>query len=329
MTPVLSMDSAQQLIEEFLSAQTYERQLARPTLTAYRRDLAQLLKLTGLEAASAHALASLAPHDIRQCLMRLHGSGLSPRSIARVLSAWRSFYRWLGRKDRTEKSGITTVLRVHPCEGLRAPKRRRDLPKALSVDQCVGLLENDTHQASGATHDEVLHLRDQAMFELFYSSGLRLSELAGLDCRPGCSGTGHVDIATADVTVTGKRGKVRVVPVGRSALDALQAWLARRCELAGTDEAALFVSVRGGRLSPRSIEQRLTNRAKTGGSSVHPHMLRHSFASHLLQSSGDLRAVQDMLGHASIATTQVYTHLDFQHLAKVYDTAHPRARKKS
>lgn len=312
--------SAQRLIDDFLSAQAHERQLARPTLTAYRRDLEQLLKLTELETASASALVSLATHDIRQCLMRLHGAGLSPRSIARVLSAWRGFYRWLGRNDKTE---TTMLLRVNPCEGLRAPKRRRDLPKALSVDQCVGLLEND------ATDDELLRLRDQAMFELFYSSGLRLSELAGLDCQPGHRGAGYVDIATAEVTVTGKRGKVRIVPVGRPALDALQAWLMRRSELAKADEMALFISVRGGRLSARSIEQRLTNRAKAAGNKAHPHMLRHSFASHLLQSSGDLRAVQDMLGHASIATTQVYTHLDFQHLAKVYDTAHPRARKKT
>ncbi|MBP9713218.1 MAG: tyrosine recombinase XerC [Sterolibacterium sp.] len=312
------------LIDAFLTAQAHERQLARHTLAAYRRDLDQLLRLTGLEQATAAALSALAAHDIRQCLMRLHGGGLSPRSIARVLSAWRGFYRWLGRH---ETSGSGAVLRVNPCDGLRAPKRRRDLPKALSVEQCAALLENEV---AGAGQNEILLLRDQAMFELFYSSGLRLAELAALDIQPGRvgGGGGYFDQPAAEVIVTGKRGKTRIVPVGRPALNALQAWQARRNELANSHEAALFVSQRGNRLAARSIEQRLTQRAAASGVKVHPHMLRHSFASHLLQSSGDLRAVQDLLGHASIATTQVYTHLDFQHLAKVYDTAHPRARKK-
>jgi integrase/recombinase XerC len=316
--------SAQALIEAFLASQAHERQLARHTLAAYRRDLDQLLQLTQLETASAEALARLAAHDIRQCLMRLHGTGLAPRSIARMLSAWRGFYRWLARNTLTTEAIAVAALPVNPCDDLRPPKRRRNLPRSLSVEQCFALLQHEPTDPP----NEVLELRDQAMFELFYSSGLRLAELAALDSLPGRLNGGYVDLNTAEVTVTGKRGKTRIVPVGGPARNALQAWLARRGELAASGELALFVSLRGTRLAPRSIEQRLARRAALHGNKAHPHMLRHSFASHLLQSSGDLRAVQDMLGHASIATTQVYTHLDFQHLAKVYDTAHPRARKK-
>jgi integrase/recombinase XerC len=241
--------------------------------------------------------------------MRLHGQGLAARSVARTLSAWRAYYRWLARRGE---------LAADPCVGLKAPKRPRTLPKALAIEQTAALLA----PSDGA--DDVLAVRDRAMFELFYSSGLRLSELASLDID------GKLDLAGAEVTVTGKRGKTRTVPVGAQARKALDAWLSQRAQLAAPEEPALFVGRRGSRLTPRAIELRLAQWAKNSGLglNVHPHMLRHSFASHVLQSSGDLRAVQEMLGHASIATTQIYTHLDFQHLAKIYDAAHPRAHKK-
>jgi integrase/recombinase XerC len=306
------------LIDAFLAAQAYERQASPHTLAAYRRDLQALLRLGAVTTAAS--LRGLRSHDIRRCAMQLHAAGNAPRSIARHLSAWRSFYRWLARNDADKASA---TARVNPCDGVRPPRKPQALPKALSVEQGAALLD----QGPAADRDDspqaaLLRLRDQAMLELFYSSGLRLAELTALDCNGG------LDLAASEVRVTGKRGKTRLVPVGRQAHDALQAWLARRHELAAADEQALFVSLRGTRLAPRSIEQRLSRWAQGSGLKLHPHMLRHSFASHVLQSSGDLRAVQEMLGHASIATTQVYTHLDFQHLAKVYDAAHPRARKR-
>ena len=297
-------------IEAFLAAQANQRSASLHTLSAYRHDLAVLLQLSA--ATSLAGLAALAAADIRRYVMQLHSRGRSPRSIARSLSAWRSFYRWLCRNGQ---------LPLNPCQGVRPPKRRHDLPKALSVDQAGALLAGATPR--GLSPD-LLELRDQAMFELFYSSGLRLAELVSLDQAAG------LDLVAGEVTVTGKRGKTRTVPVGNQALDAIRTWLARRGEMAAPDEMALFVSRRGTRISPRMVELRLARWTQRQGLGlkVHPHMLRHSFATHLLQSSGDLRAVQEMLGHASIATTQVYTHLDFQHLAKVYDAAHPRARKK-
>ncbi len=337
---------AQDLIDAYIATLAHERRASQHTLAAYRRDLAALLRFSVTDSTTdpatmsanipAATLRGLTRQDIRRCAMQLHGAGLSPRSIARMLSAWRGFYRWLAR-NTPEVPGSTdasATLRVNPCDDVRPPKRGRDLPKALSVEQGAALLDRaaslattDGTQAQVETN-ELLMLRDCAILELFYSSGLRLAELGSLDCMPGRDGGGSVDLAAAEVIITGKRGKTRVVPVGTKALEALQAWLARRSELAAADEPALFVSLRGTRLAPRSIEQRLVRWAEGSGLKVHPHMLRHSFASHLLQSSGDLRAVQEMLGHASIATTQVYTHLDFQHLAKVYDAAHPRARKK-
>jgi integrase/recombinase XerC len=289
-------------VEQFLAELAHQRRASPHTLIAYRRDLALLAA-----GAGARPLAELKSHELRRQAMRLHGQGLAPRSVARTLSAWRAYYRWLARRG---------ALAADPCTGLRAPKRPRILPKALSIEQAVALLE--------APGDDVLALRDRAIFELFYSSGLRLAELAGLDLGGG------LDLAALEVTVTGKRGKTRTVPVGAKAAAALTAWLAQRPALVRSGEPALFLSRRGTRLSPRAIEARLAQRARQGGLGVHvhPHMLRHSFASHVLQSSGDLRAVQEMLGHASIATTQIYTHLDFQHLTKVYDAAHPRAKKK-
>jgi len=299
--------AAQSSIEAFLAAQAHERRASPHTLAAYRRDLAMLRQLSSANPGTA--IDTLSAQDIRRYAMQLHSRGRAPRSIARTLSAWRSFFRWLGRDG---------LLPVNPCRGVRPPKRRRDLPKSLSVDQAGALLDGMPQP------EDLLACRDRAMFELLYSSGLRLAELVSLDIGGG------LDLAAGEVTVTGKRSKTRCVPVGDKALAALQAWLARRGALAAATETALFVSRRGTRISPRMVELRLTRlaRQQSLGLKVNPHMLRHSFATHLLQSSGDLRAVQDMLGHSSIATTQIYTHLDFQHLAKVYDAAHPRAHKK-
>jgi integrase/recombinase XerC len=289
-------------VAAYLEQLAHQRLASSHTLAAYRRDLATLRELL-----ADQDIATAAEVQLRRSLMQLHGRGLSPRSLARTLSAWRGYFGWLVKRGAIERN---------PCVGIKAPKRSRPLPKALSPDQAKALLE--------AGGEGVLQCRDKAMFELFYSSGLRLSELAGLDK------TAAADLAVGEVTVFGKGRKSRTVPVGEPACRAVQAWLAQRAELAKGDEPALFVSRQGSRLTPRSIERRLAGWAQRSGLGVrvHPHMLRHSFASHLLQSSGDLRAVQELLGHASIAATQVYTHLDFQHLAKVYDAAHPRARKK-
>jgi integrase/recombinase XerC len=283
----------------------HQRRASPHTLAAYRHDLALLQA-----AADGRALDKLQSHELRRQAMRLHGQGLAARSVARTLSAWRAYYRWLARKGQ---------LTVDPCVGLRAPKRPRALPKALGIDQAAALLA-----APDGQEGDVLAVRDRAIFELFYSSGLRLAELASLDVGGG------LDLTNGEVTVTGKRAKTRTIPVGAKALAALEDWLAQRAVLAEADEPALFVGRRGTRLTLRAIELRLAHWAQNSGLGlhVHPHMLRHSFASHVLQSSGDLRAVQEMLGHASIATTQIYTHLDFQHLAKVYDAAHPRAKSK-
>lgn len=291
-------------VDQFLAELAHQRRASPHTLSAYRRDLALLAA-----GAGERPLAALQAHELRRQAMRLHGQGLSPRSVARTLSAWRAYYRWLARRG---------ALAADPCAGLKAPKRPRVLPKALGPEQANALLD-----AVGAD-DDVLATRDRAMFELFYSSGLRLAELVSLDAAGG------LDLAAGEVTVTGKRGKTRSVPVGAKAAEALAAWRDRRVQLAATDEPALFVGRRGTRLTARAVALRLAQWARKSGLGVHvhPHMLRHSFASHVLQSSGDLRAVQEMLGHASIATTQIYTHLDFQHLAKVYDAAHPRAKQK-
>lgn len=272
------------------------------TVGAYSRDLDALLSLS-----DARALDMLAGHDIRRFIAQLHSRGLSGRSIARALSAWRGFYRWLARHR-----GVT----VDPVGTVRAPKSKKALPAALSPDEAARLLD-------GAPED-ILDVRDKAMFELLYSSGLRLAELAGLDLNGG------LNLMQGEVQVTGKRRKTRLVPVGDKARRALAAWIEARAGLAKPEEVALFVNRCGTRLSMRMIQQRLARWSikQSVSAKVHPHVLRHSFASHVLQSSGDLRAVQEMLGHASIGSTQVYTHLDFQHLAKVYDAAHPRAKKK-
>ncbi|MCG2576016.1 tyrosine recombinase XerC [Dechloromonas sp. XY25] len=275
------------------------------TVANYCRDLKKLLT-----AAGEMPLADLQVYHVRRFVAQLHGQGLAGRSLARLLSAWRGFFRWLGERG---------MLKANPCDGIRPPKSPRLLPKALSVDETARLLEPVEDD------DPVQSTRDLAMFELFYSSGLRLAELVALDCDVLDS-----VMNDGEIRVLGKRSKLRLVPVGSKAREALAAWAALRPELARPDEKALFVGARGARISPRMVESRLARRAIQLGlpTHVHPHMLRHSFASHVLQSSGDLRAVQEMLGHASIASTQVYTHLDFQHLAKVYDAAHPRAKAK-
>lgn len=287
-------------IEAFV-AHLRGRHYSPRTLALYAGDLARLSAYAGERPPER-----LQAHDLRRCLAQLHARGHAPRSLARMLSAWRSFYAWLGREGR---------VTANPCSGLRPPKGTRCLPHTLTPDALARLLD-------GPVETDPIALRDHAMFELIYSSGLRLAELVGLDLS-------DVDRAAGEVTVTGKGRKTRIVPVGRPALQALARWLQVRPALA-RDERALFVGARGQRISPRVVQSRLTRLALARGLNqrVHPHALRHSFASHVLQSSGDLRAVQEMLGHASLSTTQVYTHLDFQHLAKVYDRAHPRAKKK-
>ena len=293
-------------VEAFLADLSVQRRASPHTVAAYRRDLVRLVAL----AADGDPVA-LKPPQLRRGLMALHAQDLAPRSIARTLSAWRSYYAWLARRGAIE---------LNPADGLRAPKRARGLPKALGIDQAAALLD----VPATTPEDDPLLVRDAAMFELFYSSGLRLAELVSLDWPGG------LDLDAGEVTVTGKRRKTRTVPVGGKAQIALRAWLELRPRFAVEGSVALFLGRHGTRLMPRQIEYRLAQWAQRQGVGVHvhPHMLRHSFASHVLQSSGDLRAVQEMLGHASIAATQIYTHLDFQHLAKVYDSAHPRAKNK-
>ena len=288
----------------WLDTLEHQRRLSGHTLANYSRAIDVLLKLK-----EETELRDIDSQQIRRFVARLHATGLSGRTLALTLSAWRGLYQWLARHR-----GFS----ANPVQGVRAPKSPRHLPKALSVEQAQQLLEAPASEAPEA-------LRDRAMFELLYSSGLRLAELIALDADDG-----RLDLRQAEVTVTGKGSKTRTVPVGARAREALRAWLKSRALLAAPQERALFVGARGRRIAAGTVQARLRAWAKRQGlgASVHPHMLRHSFASHVLQSSQDLRAVQEMLGHASISTTQVYTHLDFQALAKVYDAAHPRARKK-
>ena len=291
-----------------------ERRVAARTLAVYGSALARLQR----SAESAGVALRLAEvQHISRWAAQLHAGGLAPRSIALELSAWRGFYRWLGREG---------LIAANPVAGVRAPRAPRPLPKALSVDHAVALVEH-----RGAGGDGVLAARDAVIAELLYGSGLRVGELIGLDLAASTSAAGWIDAADASAHVLGKGSKRRSVPVGAPALAALVAWLAMRSELARPDETALFVSARGSRLTASQVRSRLKATAIAAGlpTHVHPHMLRHSFASHLLQSSGDLRAVQELLGHANITTTQVYTKLDFGHLSKVYDAAHPRAKKRS
>ena len=291
-------------ISAFLDHLRIERRLSPRTLEAYRHDLLSLDQHRA--ARELPGWDRLDTQHLRHFIASQHQQGLAPRSLQRLLSAIRSFYRFLQREGRAQQN---------PALDLRAPKAARPLPRTLDADLAAQLLDSPGE-------DDWLGRRDQAMLELFYSSGLRLSELAGLDIA-------DLDLQQGEVRVTGKGNKTRVLPVGRMARRALQDWLSVR---PASDQAAqpLFVSQRGSALTPRAIQLRLRRHGvERIGQHLHPHMLRHSFASHMLESSGDLRAVQELLGHADISTTQIYTHLDFQHLAQVYDQAHPRAKRKA
>ena len=290
-------------LTDFIQHLASEKRHSPRTCDSYQRDLQRLANWLAQSGFSAwHRVTN---HDLRRYVAVLSRDGLSGRSIARHLSAIRRFYQFLLREK---------LASDNPALDIRAPKSGRRLPRVADVDQLNHLLDGQP--------DDPLEVRDLCMFELMYSSGLRLAELASLN-------EGAVDLRGGEVRVLGKGGKERLLPVGRKAIAAIQAWLPCRAALANDGETALFVSQRGERLSHRSIQARLGRWGIRRGADqkLHPHLLRHSFASHMLESSGDLRAVQELLGHADIATTQVYTHLDFQHLARVYDQSHPRARR--
>ncbi len=309
-------------MQAWLAHLAAHRRYSPHTLDGYGRDLAKLVEL-----APDTALDQISPAQCRLFMATWHEKGLGSRSLARMLAAWRGFYQWYA-----PGAGMPG----NPVAGLRAPKAPRGLPKAMSVEQTQALL--DRPQAT-VSQDPVA-LRDQAMLELFYSSGLRLSELVSLDVvfvrEPAHTSQGWLNLPDNEVVVLGKGSKRRTVPVGRQARAALQAWIDVRSRLLNArsdagDVAALFLGARGARISPRVVQLQLGRIAQQAGlpTHLHPHVLRHSFASHMLQSAQDLRAVQELLGHANITTTQVYTRLDFQHLAQVYDRAHPRANRKS
>lgn len=294
----------QQWVEKFLASLRDERRMSSRTLASYRRDLGKVSRY----CAGRHIddWTQLTAHQVRAAVAHYHRDGQQARTLQRMLSALRGFYRFLIRERVTTRN---------PTLGIRAPTPGRPLPKTLDIEQTARLVEFDPADPLAA--------RDRALLELTYSSGLRLAEVVGLNLL-------DIDAGDRTVRVSGKGGKTRIVPIGRHAMTALRAWLAQRPAVAAVDETALFVGNRGRRLTPRAVQLRMQQRAVKQGFdfAVHPHMLRHSFASHLLQSSGDLRAVQELLGHSNITTTQVYTHLDFQHLAKVYDQSHPRAKKR-
>lgn len=291
-------------IDRFTRHLQYERRLSALTCKHYRRDLTAFLRW--LAAAGIERWRDIDSEHLRSYAASCYRKGLAPRSIQRQLSALRTFFRYLIREKQIKK---------HPVQEIRPPKSGKRLPENLDADRMARLLE--------LPGDGPVVVRDRAILELLYSSGLRLSELTGLNL-------GELDLADATVRVTGKGNKERILPVGRLAIKALRAWLGIRAGMADADELALFVSNRGGRISARAVQARVDYWAKRQGidTRVYPHLMRHSFATHLLESSHDLRGVQELLGHANIATTQVYTHLDFQHLAQIYDRTHPRARLK-
>jgi len=304
---------SQELVERYLEHVRVEKRLAQRTVELYALDLR---KLAAYAFEAKVELTQVQNAHIRRWVAQMHSGGRSGRGIALILSGWRGFYIWLGREGRVASN---------PVQDVRSPKSPKPLPKALSVDDAVQLASY--HSEAG---DPWLEARDAAMVELLYGCGLRVGELVGLDAVASASARGWIDLDGAEAHVLGKGSKRRTTPVGAKALEALQRWLALRGQAAGVpgDAPALFVGRNGTRLSAQSIWQRLRRRSLQAGlaTPVHPHMLRHSFASHLLQSSSDLRAVQELLGHANITTTQVYTRLDFQHLARAYDAAHPRAK---
>lgn len=303
-------DSA--LIAAYLAHVRVDKRLAERTVALYTEDLR---KLAANAADAGVPLRRVQPAHVRRWIAQMHGGGRSARGIALILSGWRGFYTWLVRQGLTDH---------HPVQDVRAPKAGKPLPKALPVDEAVRLAEHTQDD-----DDPGLEARDACITELLYGSGLRIGELVGLDVAASGTAKGWIDAAAGEAHVLGKGSKRRSVPVGRAALAALARWIELRSAWA-RDDAALFIGPRGQRLTPQHIRVRLKRRSLLAGLStpVHPHMLRHSFASHVLQSSGDLRAVQELLGHASIGTTQVYTRLDFQHLAQVYDAAHPRAQSR-
>ena len=309
MAAQLTGPSTQPLIDAWLASLRHQRRLAAPTLRNYAHAATRLTQLM-----AGAALSGLTAVQVRRFVARLHAQGLSPRALALELSAWRSLFRWLNRHHGLEHN---------PVLGVRAPKAARGLPKALSVEAAQQLLTESS--LPDASPPDAALIRDRAMFELLYSSGLRRAELLALNVNDG-----RLDLQAGEITVTGKGQRSRTIPVGAPACTALRAWLGVREQLAAPDEPALFVGARGHRLHASALAVRLNAwaRQRQLHHGVHPHVLRHSFASHVLQSSQDLRAVQELLGHASIATTQIYTHLDFQALAKVYDAAHPRAKRK-
>jgi len=316
------------LVKRYLDHVRFEKRLAERTCILYQLDLERLSKMA---AASEVQVLQVQPTHIRRWVAQMHSAGRSGRGIALILSGWRGFYVWLGSEG---------LIASNPVQGVRAPKAAKPLPKALGVDEAVQLAEHENPD-----DDPWLDARDAAMVELLYGCGLRVAELTGLDvCASDDAlrqGRGWIDLQAAEVQVQGKGSKRRTVPLGRAAMQALEHWLALRSQVAGMLNAptpgtsspslALFPGRHGTRLTAQSVWQRLKRRSLQAGlaTPVHPHMLRHSFASHVLQSSGDLRAVQELLGHANITTTQVYTRLDFQHLAKAYDAAHPRAKRKN
>lgn len=297
--------TAQDDIDRYLSSLEVERRLSPHTLKAYRRDIAKLQEFCGQKGIMLWQ--GLNTHIIRQFSANLHAGGLNAKSIQRILSSGRGLSQYLIQQRQLDNN---------PFDDVRAPKAEKRLPKTLSVDQITSLIEIDVNNP--------LSYRDKAVMELFYSSGLRLAELCGLDLN-------DLMLPEQMLRVTGKGNKTRDLPIGEQADKAIREWLLQRNSLPLKDFEAVFVSIHGRRINPRTIQQRVKYWAKKQGIeiSVSPHMLRHSFASHLLESSGELRAVQELLGHANISTTQIYTHLDFQHLAQVYDDAHPRAKKTS
>ena len=291
-----------------------EKRLADRTVALYTQDLQRLQHLARQQNL---ALTQVHNTHIRRWVAQMHAQGRTGRGIALILSGWRGFYTWLGRQG---------LIDGNPVADVRAPKAAKPLPKALGVDDAVQLAAY--RQDASATPE--LEARDAAMVELLYSSGLRVAELTGLDVRASAQARGWIDFDAAEAHVLGKGGKRRTVPVGQAALVALRVWMEQRQNIRrASASAALFIGRHGTRLTSHSVWQRLRSRSAQAGLStpVHPHMLRHSFASHVLQSSSDLRAVQELLGHANIGTTQVYTRLDFQHLARAYDAAHPRAKR--
>ena len=315
------MNESMDWVARYLDHVRYEKRLAERTHALYTLDLQKLsdyAKVAGVELEAVQAT------HIRRWVAQMHSGGRSGRGIALILSGWRGFYTWLGREG---------VVLSNPVQDVRAPKAPKPLPKALSVDDAMQLAE---FSAAADVTDPWLECRDAAMVELLYGCGLRVGELVGLDVQASSTAKGWLDLEGGEAHVLGKGSKRRSVPIGSKALEAVHAWLAMRDEgspdqgVSSEVQSALFIGRYGTRLTAQAIWQRLKQRSLKAGLStpVHPHMLRHSFASHVLQSSSDLRAVQELLGHANISTTQVYTRLDFQHLAKAYDAAHPRARKK-